>query len=45
MAIYDRYSNRSLGAGNTGIPLNDWKKMTEEMSNVGKDKFRAFING
>jgi len=45
LAIYERYSSRSLGAGNTGIPLTDWKKMVEEMNNVGKDKYRAFITG
>lgn len=45
LAIYERYSSRSLAAGNTGIPHSDWKKMIEEMNNVGKDRFRAFITG
>jgi len=45
LAIYERYANRSLAAGQTGIPQNEWKKMLEEMNNVGKDRFKAFITG
>jgi hypothetical protein len=45
MAIYERYANRALAAGQTGIPQNEWKKMLEEMNNVGKDRFKAFIAG
>jgi Holliday junction resolvasome RuvABC DNA-binding subunit len=45
MAIYERYANRSLAAGQTGIPQNEWKKMIDEMNNVGKDRFKAFITG
>jgi hypothetical protein len=45
LAIYERYANRSLAAGQTGIPQNEWKKMLEEMNNVGKDRFKAFIAG
>jgi hypothetical protein len=45
MAIYERYANRSLAAGQTGIPQNEWNKMLKEMANVGKDRFKAFITG
>ncbi|MBN1205177.1 MAG: hypothetical protein JXB05_09665, partial [Myxococcaceae bacterium] len=45
LAIYERYAKRSLGAGQTGIPANEWNKMIEEMNNVGKDRYRAFIAG
>ncbi len=43
MAIYERYANRALAAGKTGISEGDWNKMIAEMNNVGKDKYRAFI--
>jgi len=45
LSIYERYANRALAAGNTGIAQSDWTKMLAEMNDVGKDKYRAFIAG
>jgi hypothetical protein len=45
LSIYERYANRSLAAGQTGIPQSEWTKMLAEMKNVGMDRFKAFITG